>query len=99
MWTPFAFKRITRKDAAPAARTAARWSLFLMEFVVSGVSTTVVQTLLCDSFDGGDQYLRVQLTLECDSSRERHFFEGYAVFMMLVYPIGKCFFSPIVVMV
>ena len=88
MWTPAAAMHIARKDSAPAARTAARWSLFLMELIVSSVSTTVVQTFICDEFDGGD-YLSAQLTLACDGSEQRRYYLGYAVFMVLVYPIGK----------
>jgi len=88
MWTPAAVKYIARKDSVPAARTAARWSLFLMELIVSGVSTTVVQTFLCDEFDDG-RYLSAQLTLTCDGPGQRRFYVGYATFMTLVYPIGK----------
>ena len=49
MWTPAAAMHIARKDSAPAARTAARWSFFLMELIVPSVSTTVVQTFICSS--------------------------------------------------
>ena len=88
LWTPAAVKHITRKDSAPAARIAARWSLFLMELIVSGVSTTVVQTFICDEFDDG-RYLSAQLTLACDGASPRRLYAAYAVFMVLVYPIGK----------
>ena len=73
MWTPAAVKYIARKDSAPAARTAARWSFFLMELIVSS----------------DDYYLSAQLTLACDGSEQRRHYLGYAVFFMLVYPVGK----------
>ena len=45
LWSPTLLKYITRKESANSARTAARWSLFLLELIVSSVSTSVVQTM------------------------------------------------------
>ena len=89
LWTPAAVKHITRKDSTPAARTAARRSFFFMELLVLSVSTTVVSTFICESFDNGDEFLSAHLSVACDGSGKRRFYQGYAICMVLVYPIGK----------
>ena len=90
LWTPTLVKYITRKESANSARTAARWSLFLLELIVSSVSTSVVQTFACTGFDD-DWYLTAELTLACDASPERKLYQAYSGFMIIVYPIGELF--------
>ena len=81
---------ITANDSArtaSATRTAARWSLFLMEMIISSVSTTIVRTFSCTKFDDG-WFLSAQLTIPCDHSTRRTLYLAYAWFMLLVYSVG-----------
>ena len=91
LWTPTLVKYITRKESANSARTAARWSLFLLELIVSSVSTSVVQTFACTEFKDDGGYLTAELTLACDASPERKFYQAFSGFMIIVYPIGELF--------
>ena len=91
LWTRPLIAYLTGKPVATVTnitRTAARWSLFLMEFIVSGVSTTIASTFSCQTFDDGS-YLTAQMTLACDDSAERRSFLIVACLMTLIYPIGK----------
>ena len=80
--------RIAGTRSAKAGQLAARWSVFLLEFVVSSVSTVVVQTFACDTFDDG-HYLKTELVLKCDGSTTRKLYLAYAWIALLAYPIGK----------
>ena len=88
LWVPSVNKRIAGTRSANADQTAARWSMILLEFVVSSVSTVVVQTFSCQPFDDGD-FLRTELVLSCDDSTMRRLHLAYAWISLFVYPIGK----------
>jgi hypothetical protein len=47
LWVPSIKERIVGTRSVNAENTAGRWSLFLLELVVSSVSTTIVQTFWC----------------------------------------------------
>ena len=102
-------KRWTTGDKPwpPAARMAAKRSLILLELALPSVTTTIVQTFMCDSYGSEeDRFLRAQLTLRCngftddddyqsEESDRRKLFVSYAWAMFVVYPIGVplCLFS------
>ena len=88
LWVYPALTRATRGDSASATRFSAQWTLVGLKLLVSGVSTTIVQTFLCEQFDDG-AFLSEDLTLECDGSKGRRGYLGFAAFMVLVYPLGK----------
>lgn len=88
LWVYPALTRATGGDSASATRLAAQWTLVGLKLVVSGVSTTIVTTFVCDEFENG-YFLSDDLTLECDGSADRRGYLGFAAFMMLVYPLGK----------
>ena len=89
LWTPAAIAYVTGKPSMTSAtRIAARFSLFLVELLVSGVSTTIVRTFSCDKFDDG-WFLSAQLSIACDDSNVRRFYLTYAVFMLLAFPVGE----------
>ena len=87
-WLPAFKRRITGTRSTKAERTAANWSIFLLEFIVSSVSTVVVQTFSCDKFDD-ELFLRAELVLKCDGSDERKLYLTHAWFALFVYPISK----------
>ena len=87
LWLPAFKKRITGMRSTSDEQSATRWSLFLLEFIVSSVSTTVVQTFSCDTYDDG-MFLRAELALKCDGSDERRLYLAYAWVALLAYPIG-----------
>ena len=96
LWTIPMYQWITGKSTTHVRRTAAKWSLFLLEFIAASVSTTVTQTFECDEYDDDDGadpdddlYLRAELTLACDGSTKRRLFLAYGWCMMLVYPVGE----------
>jgi hypothetical protein len=64
-------------------------SLLFLEFVLSGVSTIVCKTFVCQHFDGQGEVLVAQPTLSCHNHyQNRYFWEWYACFMVLIYPVG-----------
>ena len=73
------------------------WSwIFLFSFLFfPSASTSVFQTFNCDDdFDSGSSYLKAGYRLECDGSNYDGYL-GYALLMMLIYPIGiYLFISP-----
>ena len=81
---------ITRAPLArrqESAYFAAKYSLVLMELVLPSVSTTIIEASRCSSFDGGERYLREQLTISCTSASRRTW-EIYTSLCVLLYPIG-----------
>lgn len=77
-----------RRPYRGAWHTSARLSLLCLEIVLPSVTTTVMETLVCDEFDDGF-FLRSQLSIACDGSPNRTTWVLYACLMMLVYPVGK----------
>lgn len=61
--------------------------LFFAFFVYSPVSYKIFQTFRCNSLDDGNSYVWADYSLSCLSPRHR-FYEGYALGMVGVYPIG-----------
>jgi hypothetical protein len=95
LWMNFAYRWIAGKSCANARRTAAKWSLVVLEFIVSSVSTTVMATFQCIEYDddngeikNDDLYLRAELTLACDGSTKRRLYMAYAGCMVALFPIG-----------
>ena len=88
LWTPSIKRRIIGTRSTSTEQSAARWSMFLLEFVVSSVSTIVVQTYVCDGFDDG-KFLRVELLLSCKASAQRNLYLAFASVMVLLFPFGK----------
>jgi len=93
LWAKPLFLSATSTRSTDAERGAAQWSFFVLELVVSGVSTTIIQTFLCGTFDDGE-FLRAELVLECDDSTKRRLFLAFAWCMVLAFPIGnmRCWF-------
>ncbi|CAM9376759.1 unnamed protein product, partial [Laminaria digitata] len=80
-------------SAGVVARRAA-WSrhvaagLLLTFLVFTSVSTLVFETFDCDdAVDDGKTYLRADYSLSC-KSKVHSLFQGYALLMILVYPVG-----------
>ena len=69
------------------ARTTARLGLLFLELVLPSVSTTIIETFVCQDFDDGS-FLRAQLTLQCNASANRKYWVSYASVMLIIYPIG-----------
>ncbi|KAG5182785.1 hypothetical protein JKP88DRAFT_318258 [Tribonema minus] len=80
--------------AAQAVRQHAlhkHWTAFLaLTFLVYGtVSSIIFQTFACDHVQElHTAYLRVDYSIECYNNTEYWWYFGYAMAMMLVYPIG-----------
>ena len=78
---------VARRPHRQAWHTSARFSLLCLEVVLPSITTTVVQTLICDQYDNGS-FLRVELSNACDDSPHRKKWVYFAWLMMIVYPIG-----------
>lgn len=74
-----AFLEVKRKHLSVA--------LFVVFFIYSPASFTIFQTFVCDQLDDGVSYLRADYSLRCSASQHASFVK-FAVFMVLVYPIG-----------
>ena len=59
-----------------------------LEFVLSGVSTVICKTFVCEEIVGEGEVLVEQPTLSCARDPTREWWEAYASIMLLVYPIG-----------
>ena len=62
LWSRPLRKMITGHRSVSDERCAARWSLFVLELVVLGVSTTIVQAFSCDQYEDG-LFMRVQASV------------------------------------
>ena len=78
---------IARRPHRQAWQTSARFSLLCLEIVLPSITTTIVQTLVCDSYDNGS-FLRAELSTACDDSLHRKKWVYYAWLMLLAYPAG-----------
>ncbi|CAM9541659.1 unnamed protein product, partial [Laminaria digitata] len=61
--------------------------LFVVFFVYSSVSFTIFQTFVCDSLDDGNDYLRADYSITCNTERHTAY-TACAWLMVLVYPVG-----------
>ena len=61
--------------------------IFIVFFVYSSVSFTILQTFVCDSLDDGKAYLRADYSITCYTDTYTAY-QTYASFMVFVYPIG-----------
>lgn len=77
-------------QAQKRMRTAAQFSILWIQLILPSVSTTTVQTFVCESFDD-DDFLAVELTVSCSSRRHRFFWKPWAIFSLLIYPIGPLY--------
>ncbi|CAN0240311.1 unnamed protein product [Pylaiella littoralis] len=63
-------------------------ALLVLFLVFSSVSTTAFSTYACDLVEDLDEYLlRADYSISCDDP-EHLFYEVYAAFMILLYPVG-----------
>ena len=63
-------------------------AVILVTFLVySSVSSTVLQMFDCEHLDDGNNYLRADYTILCDSLKHRAL-EVYAGVMVIIYPVG-----------
>ena len=63
-------------------------AVILVTFLVySSVSSTVLQMFDCEHLDDGNNYLRADYTILCDSLKHRAL-EVYACVMVIIYPVG-----------
>jgi hypothetical protein len=74
-------------SSVPVKNKCVAWFLKLSYLVFPGVSTVVLQTFPCITFDTGDSFLKADLSIDCNAP-ERPAMLLYAVLMMIVYPIG-----------
>ncbi|CAN0281283.1 unnamed protein product [Pylaiella littoralis] len=68
-------------------RKHASVALLISFLVYSSVSSTVFRMFACETLDDGNEYLRADYTIECDSAKHEAF-KIYAAFMIVVYPVG-----------
>ncbi|CAM9233149.1 unnamed protein product, partial [Laminaria digitata] len=77
---------VIAKRAAWARHVTA--GLLLTFLIFTSASTLVFKAFACDDAVGdGKSYLRADYSISCDSNLHT-FFKGYAMLMILVYPIG-----------
>ena len=53
----------------------------------AGCAFTAFSTFICSSLDDGSRYLRRDPSIDCDTDDHKAM-EGYAAFMILVWPLG-----------
>lgn len=61
--------------------------ILLTFFVYSNVSSVLFQMFSCEELDDGNNYLRSDYSIQCDSSKHKSF-QSYSIFMIIVYAIG-----------
>lgn len=61
--------------------------LFVAFFIYSSASSMIFQTFVCDKLDDGVSYLRADYSLTCSGSQYASYVV-FAIFMVVVYPIG-----------
>ena len=93
LWAWPAFCAITgavKEKQERSARFAAKLSLLWLELTLASVSTTIIETFVCQQFDG-EFFLNAELTLSCDGSKssKRSLWIVYASLAAGVYPIGQ----------
>lgn len=62
-------------------------ALFVVFFVYSSVSSTILQTFRCDPLDDGVRYLQADYSLTCSNAKHKAY-TVYASLMLIVYPLG-----------
>lgn len=84
-----AMRRSSGSEAAIQKIRHKHVSMVLLIFflVYSSVSAVVFQTFACDGLDDGEEYLRADYRIDCNSSKHKAF-EFFAGIMVLVYPVG-----------
>jgi len=81
------------KSREVATRTVKRFALLLLVVCLPSISTSLIQVLVCDSFEDGS-FLRAQLTLSCSDSEWRTQWVAIALVGIVAYPIGGAFCFP-----
>ena len=65
---------------------------FLLFLLYPGSSVKIFNAFLCVSFSGegedGESFLRVDFSIDCNSTMYKGFMQPYAVAMLFIYPIG-----------
>ena len=80
-------ERLRGRPSEPAARSAKRLSLLLLEITLPSTTTTLIQTFICQQFDNG-AFLRESLTIACDDSPRRRLWVVFSAVTLIVYMIG-----------
>lgn len=76
------------EEAAHIIRWKYLSAVLLLTFLVySSASATVFQTFACECLHDGNEYLRADYRIQCDSPTHRGW-QLYAAFMVVVYPVG-----------
>ena len=64
-------------------------TIFVTLFLIyPSTSSTIFQTFMCESFDDGTRWLKVDYSIDCNSTGYQLAVVPYAVLMIFVYPIG-----------
>lgn len=64
------------------------FSIFFIEFVLTGIATVICKTFPCTNIKGAGRVMMFEPNLTCDSTPVRRLWLTYATAMVLVYPIG-----------
>ena len=79
-------RKADSKAKKRALGEALGYSALFLELILPSVSTTIAETFVCDRL-GDEQFLRADLTIACDGGEERIWWQLYAMFFILVYPV------------
>jgi len=77
-----------KKRYRKASQFAARFSILVVELLLTSTTTMICRTFACDRFDDG-WFLRAELTISCESSARRFFWIIYACVMLALFPFGE----------
>ena len=84
----FVLRSCYRSEGTGEGLMAALPSLLSLTFLVFPmVSSAAFRAFSCESFDGGQSFLRADYSLECDTT-EHTFAKGLALLGILTYPVG-----------
>ena len=78
------------KESASAWKTHVGWFVKVILLVLPTISRRICQTFQCARYDDGDRlykFLVADLSTSCRTDEHRGY-EAYAIFMMVIYPIG-----------
>jgi len=87
-------RSLAARGRVVSVAAAAKWvavlktvSVVVLFLVLPGVSSEIVRSLRCDTFDDGSSFVKADYRISCASGRYRAMML-YAVVMCLVYPVG-----------
>lgn len=76
-----------RNDSRKALKTFIRVCLLLSFFTLAPVSTAIMQTFGCQTFDDGSTMLIADFSIDCEATG-RNLYVAYAGLMFCIYPFG-----------